>query len=1652
MRWDASLDPASNQSVLDKAAQPKPPTVLPNPQFATNLSRVKQRAGWLSPEVQVALAKANASDAAIDAAGKLKAKEIAVDQVSPVRRSIKDQIYDNAKGASRWAAAALNFVPEFGQGALAQIFDKNDDVEGWFISTTLGSMIENPELQGEGFFASSELMKKQAERARRYRGTVNGSAWTVGRGAANLVFQDNTKPYRLMSGVLDALFMLKVDPTTPITNTVKVINRGRNMVPLLSNADIAPLRLALESEAGVRHNLLGASVNGQKFLKFWDENKRASELVDELVEEKSLLKVWEKFDGELNNDVIVRLAKAESRDEVLDVLAEGWVTEAGALRGDIRAYQTGAIRRGIGEVVEKMPLVDSVRKSRWFQTLPEREIVFNGTADDQRKSMRNLIQYLRLSNTPEETIDEIVTEGFKAFTTEGTAAQKQAVIDVFNKTVKTALMRNGMDDATAGTIIERAQNGIQQVRRYTMDRQANPTDGGMFKFISNQNHEFLPEEELENMLEIFGAGQNAQIQGPLQIVELLDRTLILPDPREIRRATSNPWLSKLTTMRGASKRGTREIRRLKPGMKETYEAAQTELADIATRFPGGSRMPDDVASRVVELNETLADSFETVKRKINVGEQRASIEALDLIQNRLWKPLALATGGYVFRNTLDAQVRMALSGLNSALTHPFEYIALVLGISQKRSIMGESLLGYKSLDEIWDGMRQGLSIEEITNTNLTQFEKDLRTGLAFNMRQQGLVDPLDGSNTLLKTNEWNEASRAMPNGVELHTDGVIDSGYLIHGDELQRIAAQGLAVGQDRALIIARIVGRIKKDKRLFAEVEEIYYNGGRGKVVGVPDGTKATVEKMPRLSKLSLQEQERYLREHAERVVLGNVETQTGNIPDMQFMAAFNEIPETKIQNGRYVRVAPLEVDATELRPVNPEQPARVGTLVQVGENRVGVVTQLREKEALRLIDPFTEQEIVYSDTLATIVPVTGDKAFGNIDEVVMKVRADQNIVRGAPKARRIIQSMPLWDDTKKVGLPQRVKRELYRVEATEKGGVLQHSEQAMNKFTNFFFGELYAAASRVLDRSPTFRQYYFQTILEQADMLSPEAAQAVLDDIAKRAEELKMTSDEFLGEARLGLSRRKGSPTLRALKASTMTPGTATAAEIDDYARFVALQKTKELLYDASNKTNLEDALRIIMPFAPAWREVLMTYATFAKGNPIGTARSFQRLWSGATGSDPDNDGRGMFYKDPTTGQMMFMFPGSGTLAKILTGVNAPLEAPVKRFSQGINAYPSLGPMMQVAASWLPDTPALDSVKDFLLPYGEKTVGSAFNPTPQWIDKFVQAIRADTGKLDNVFGNTYVETLRALSASGEYNLDDPNSVNQLKKDAEGKARILTMLRAASQFLGPTAGATEFKIPTKQGDQFVSALVKEFYDLQAKDYDSAVPKFLELYGDEVTLYIGSKTRSLREGLEATQEFSDWERTNKDLLDQYPEVAAYLAPAGSEFNFTVWQRQLQAGERERLSDREIIEISQQRIGSAKYRAARRLVGPYPNETQRNVLAQYREYLHKQYPGFPLRAEFTVGKYENDVEELRNLVNDPRVADNPVAKTTAEYLALRDQAIATYVSQGGKPSGFGQAKAAMELRSALASIGDALALREPGFSRVWQRLLAQEVED
>jgi hypothetical protein len=204
----------------------------------------------------------------------------------------------------------------------------------------------------------------------------------------------------------------------------------------------------------------------------------------------------------------------------------------------------------------------------------------------------------------------------------------------------------------------------------------------------------------------------------------------------------------------------------------------------------------------------------------------------------------------------------------------------------------------------------------------------------------------------------------------------------------------------------------------------------------------------------------------------------------------------------------------------------------------------------------------------------------------------------------------------------------------------------------------------------------------------------------------------------------------------------------------------------------------------------------------------------------------------------------------------------------------------------------------------------------------------------------------------------------------------------------------------------------------------------------------------MADGLEATVEFDNWARENGDLIREYESVGRFFAPGGSDFNFSVWSKQVEKGERVRLTSKELIDLAQQRVGSSAFRAARLAIGPYPNEQQRAALKAYRAYLHRQYPGFPEFAEFKVGEFYNQVNDLKDIVRDPRLADNETAQAVATYLSARDAAIA---SADTTEQGFRSSKSAARQRSLLENIGLTLSQQVPDFGRVYERLLASEVE-
>jgi hypothetical protein len=1654
MAWESNLDPTTKKVILEKKVVIPQPTFDPN--VSANLSNVKQRAGWVPIETQVALAKAGASNEAIDAVGKMAAQKTIDTQGEPEKQDQSNFVYKNLKTVSRWLTAGLDFVPELAQGAASQALeiagemgignygqgtDRINNVDGWFISTKLGSLIKATQgdydpvtgekiTAGTGFFVSDELLERQGERARRYRGTINGSAFTIGRAAANTVFKPKTLPYNFFSGLVDGLVLVGTDPTGPVTKAVKGFKDVTTLIPRLTRVQTDELRKALEADAGFIPGLSDVGLNETKYAHFMDTNFRARTLVGRLRKEKDVVKIMDMFDQSANvtNEMVALLAKAETDDQVKAVLALGFQLEKGALTDQVRLLQKSGrlvtpLKNIGGNLIERTPLANSkfVKSTsrvvtKYLTEKPEEGLIVGGDRFQNSKAAKNIINYLRTVGADKETVSRIGAQAIESFSSTGTRPQQNAVLETFNTAIDEVLKLNGVAQEVRDGIFRQVREGMDEVRLYMLNRAGVTTDNGMAQWLANSNRDFLPLEEIETLIKTFGEGGDYRVVSPLQISEMLQRVQVLPDVRQLRRLTSNRFFGfseKAGTISGKSVL-RRDITKIVD--EDLYDKLGDDISYLNKMLDEGEGVSDDIGAALDALKEERVALTQKVSMRVRTGEERAAFKAIDVLQNSIWKPLTLMTGGYVVRNSLDAQVRMAFSSLPSVFTHPFEYISLVLGQSKRTSLKGELLTGLK----------------------LEEYVDDVREVMTFGLRQAGVGS--DGIfDNMAKTNNWSKASRSDPNGEKLHTDAVAQNGYLVFADSvgenspaLRRIVAQtfvefGGVTSESKLVAKERVVAAIKKDKKTYDTIKKAYASG-----LEVSDSAGNTARLKPILfDEVPASEVDELLFQHAERIIVNNVQELTGNIPDIEFAYGFNRIMlrDAKGNLAPVLRQTMSDVIPFEVTPI------RVGSTVVTSSDpnnpTFGVITKLVDEKTG---ERFIESKILNPDDfVAEIQPIVSQKV-GEEGTNFVTAFGDNGV--GTPQFRKVVEKTQLWDGEK--GLPEVLKRENL---ATERN--TSTWRQSMDRGTNWFFGQLYGSITRKLERSPVFRKYYYQEVGKYVDELSPAGAQDALNAIKEAAEEAGESVEKYVGDAKL----------LKDLNRAVKGKGTASLQELDDYAKHVGLEKTKGLLYDASNKTNLEDILRIIAPFAPAWREIIGTYSHIFREDPVSLYRNTTRIYNAAANADPDNDGRGFFYNDPVTNAMTFMFPASGTLAKAITGLDAPLKAPIQRLSQGLQVFPALGPFAQLAASKLiPDTPKTDKIVEVLLPYGRKDIratGGAI--VPGYAQKLLQALTRDEGKMDTVYANTYVETLRALSASGKYDMGNPDEIKKLQSDAKGKAQWLTAFRALSQFLGPTAGATEFKITTKDGDIFVSELIKQFYALQTKDYDSAVQTFLDQFGDDAGLYISSKSKSTVQGLEATEQFGDWERSNGDLLKEFPDIASYLAPGGDDFSFAVWDRQIRTGKRERLTDKEIIDLAQERIGSAKYRWARKQVGQFPTDDSRDLLKRYRVALHAELPGFPLVAEFKVGEYDNQVDNMQALVTDSRVANSPIAQTINTYLTFRTAAQNIALQQFGS-NNIKQSKQTQYLRDKLASMGEMLILENPDFGRVWQRFFSYEVED
>jgi len=1528
------IDPVDEEKLLNDVKgnidKQKQTEEIVNIDVAKRVGSIYKDHPYIPASVVLSLAKGGASNQAVKTVASMSGNYLVNRENKPKKSWFQRNVYDKVKTASRWSIASLDLIPDLLQNTASQAFSKNDPAgfDGWFKSTKFGTMLSDSEISGEGFFIGGEAATNQAERAREFRGTINGSAWSIGRGAAEVWFTPGSKPYSILSGFIDAAVLVAGDPTNYYGATIgKQLAKGRQL-PGLSGEGLEAARKLARGEAGLEA-VESVAFNQSKFGKWVQTNSGAKRLIgnineiagktDEAVELRTA-KILEMFDYKIDPDTAARFAESGgSVDQVYGLLGEASGRLAN-LADDILLPSDIKDISGAGRFYsfkERTPL-RNLRQGRWFSMMPESSVVINGTGLERSKSIKNYVNYMRGIGIKEAEQEEVISLAVKAFRSQDPAEAKTLLDGVFNNLVDKALENAGVSNSQVrAKFISEAQEKLVKARAYNADELGKLDDGGFVKTLLDPENGFFTPEQLSQLSPELLA--NGKLAGPGSVVELLNNVQFLPDYRAMRALTGNPFARRLL-------------------------------------------------------------------RSTKTGDQRRAVTLLQTAQQDIWKPMQLATGGYIFRNMFDAQIRMAVAGKKGFFNHPFQYIMLAMN---KRA-------GYSIGDEAFN--MKLFSGKLRTPEGLDDFFEAITFGI-----NKNLEDTRYGMERLVRNGNFELVNRGQD--ASAHTLGYVDNLALSHNDPvLPRLAKWASLEPEERSERVLKWLNETTAGKK---EKEKIK-NYLRNFQIGDPEG------RLPRAN-LGLTDEvlsdDRFLVEWIERLSEFKLNTIVRGDDDLRIVAAFDRVPlYTQTAEGTKLAADRVRVPSQSLQEFISKDPDFIGSIVKgsafgADETVEGVVIGVvREgKQEFALIQPvfagsaFTDNWLG-SNNLRDLIDMKG--AEGKLAATVK--RAERGLTQDSKS--RLSKASEIWDEA-----------------------------------TDFFFRRVYGRASAWAEKSPVFRQYYYDNVAQNIDLLSRDEATKLISKIKESSAQQKIKEWEYVG------SRGRWQEIQKAAKAAN---GDGTIKQLDEFAQALALEDTKTLLYNATEKNNIEDIMRIIVPFGSAWREVLGTYIEFMIEDPT-RLRKAQQIFNGATKFDPDANGEGFFYKDPTTGEYSFNFPWSSSLTKLVTGVEAPMQAPVKRLSVGYTVMPSLGPVGQITASAIiPDTPKFDVLTEIFLPYG-RTTGIAFQPN--WLKKAVDAYRANEGDAQSLYGNTYVDTVRALAASGQYDLSDINEQDKLYADARNKARILTALRAVGQFLGPTSPQAEFKVPTNEGDVYATALTKELYRLQSENYDTAIDEFIKTFGEDAFIYLSSKTRSVAGGLEASEEFGDWERSNQGLFQKYPDVAGFMAPSGDDFSFEVWNRQLRSGKRERLTAREVVEQAQYRIASSRYRALRDKLPANPSQQQKDWLRQWRVQLNKEYPSFPVVADFNPGEYPAKIVALKNLVMEPSLSDNNVAQTTAQYLAFRDKAIARYVQSGGREGGFGQAKAAEPLRDWLFNVGQALMLETPEFGRIWDRLLSNEVE-
>lgn len=601
------------------------------------------------------------------------------------------------------------------------------------------------------------------------------------------------------------------------------------------------------------------------------------------------------------------------------------------------------------------------------------------------------------------------------------------------------------------------------------------------------------------------------------------------------------------------------------------------------------------------------------------------------------------------------------------------------------------------------------------------------------------------------------------------------------------------------------------------------------------------------------------------------------------------------------------------------------------------------------------------------------------------------------------------------------------------EDGQMAEESKNVFARANDKLFDWLVDAPEARLAKSPVYRQQYWEYVTENARYLSVKDRKKVLAQAKKNRMPDKML-------ARLEQSVGRAEP-----------KNPASLDAINGLGKRSGIEKVRNNFYEWHRMGRYDQALKVVIPFAGAWKNNIQFYSKAFAKNPEKVYQ-FANAYEEAEKSP-------FMERDARTGELMLVIPGSASWNEMVAGV--PLPSRIRASSVNLittGVMPGGAPLLQVSAAKIAeDNPDLEWLKRYLAPYGDPSAeGGALGVfTPAWAERLATGI-AGYNQDGIRFRSAVGDTMQYLASTGEYNTSTRVGQEELYNDSVTAAKRLIALGGLAAFVAP--GAPDFVAAIEANGDLLEAepIIRGMRETRDKlmeqgftfdDADFIVRRnVIEMYGEDVFPALKARNRRTGGAL-PTREQADWTYENMDIRTTAPDFFGYFGPVGGTEDFEYYDKitsaqPLTLEERFVGSQRDLINV---KVREAEdYLTAQRPDGKLTTDDRR-VIASYRRELQAQTPG--------TGKstgWIDDVEKFQQLENAAQLSEQKgeqVGYLAGQYLAARDQLLGELLLEGH--STFDSQDAA-PYRQVMYMLGEEFAAQDERFARLWADVLSEEM--